>query len=416
MSLDHVIVVDEHASVRGGATRVAIDEARGLSAAGLSVTYFAAIGPVCAELTSERIRVVLLNQRRLLDAWTHPEVLYQSLWNAPAYHAMHELLDHMDPQSTIVHVHGFSQTISASPIRCAMDRGFPVISTLHDYFTVCPNGGFFDYKTGTVCERRPLSLSCVMTNCDKRNYPNKLYRLLRTHAQHHVCRMPSGVKHYITPSDAAARRVRNYLPNDAILFPLRNPCNVGRSEPARIRSQTYVAMVGRLSPEKGIETVVEAAKKTGTRILFIGDGPLRRTAEACGAHIVTGWVTHSEILKLLDGVRCLVFPSLVPETYGLSVVDAAARGIPSIVTDVCGVAEWITDGVTGWRIPPGDVQALAARLEAVKDDNLVEAAGTAVYTEYWRSPLSLGRHIKDLLEIYKQASMFPCDASSHAAS
>jgi len=403
VALRHVVIVDENATVRGGATRVAIDEARGLATAGIPVTYFSAIGPACAELETDGIRVLLLNQRRLIDAWTHPEVLYQSLWNRRAYHAMHGLLDHMDPRTTIVHVHSFSQTISASPIRCALDRGFRVISTLHDYFTVCPNGGFFDYKTGTVCERRPLSLSCAMTNCDKRNYPNKLYRLVRTHAQHHLCRMPSGVKHYITVSDASARRLRAYLPSDATFYSLRNPCVVEQHPPALIRSQTALAVIGRLSPEKGIAILVEAARKTRTKLLFIGDGPSRHIAERDGIHTVTGWVSHSEVLRLLNSVRFLAFPSLVPETYGLSVIDAAARGIPSIVTDICGVAEWITDGITGWRIPPANVDSLAACLDAAKDDNLLGAIGAAAYSQYWRTPHSLEAHIRDLLTIYERA-------------
>lgn len=381
---------------------MAIDEAIGLAAAGIRVTYFASIGPVCDELAAARLPVVVLGQKRLLEGRRDPRTIMQSLWNPTAYRAMDELLRPMDPRKTIVHIHDFSQSMSGSPIRCALSRGFKVISTLHDYFTVCPNGGFFDYPIGRPCERRPLSFDCVSRNCDKRNYLNKLYRVLKTQAQHQLGTMPSGVKHYIFLSQSSLGRLRKNLPSDATFFFLRNPCTVEKSPPVVARSQNVVAAIGRLSPEKGIDLLVEAASRTNTRLLFIGDGPLRHTAEASGTHRVTGWASRDDVHRLLNGVRCLAFPSLVPETYGLSVMDAAARGIPSIVTDVSGIAEWIDHGKTGWRIPAGDFKALAACLAEVKDDDIITDRGTAAYTKYWSEPLSVDIHVRDLLDIYQR--------------
>lgn len=401
MSLRHIIIIDDHATVCGGATRVAIDEARGLSAAGFLVTYLAAIGPICAELGSSSIRVILLDQHPLADSWKHPTAAFQSIWNRTAYRVMGELLDQANPQSTIVHVHGYSQTISASPVRCALDRGFEVVSTLHDYFAVCPNGGFFDYPMGHTCNRTPLSMSCISRNCDKRNYANKLYRVIKTIAQHRLSAMPSGLRTFIAVSESSFLRMKNYLPRDATFFLLQNPCSVSRAPPVAAATHNTVAAVGRLSPEKGIELLVRAARQTDTKLLFIGDGPLRHVAEAGGTYRVTGWVSHEEVLGLLNKVRCLVLPSLVPETHGLSVVDAAAKGVPSIVTDICGVAERIEHGKTGWRVPPGDVKALVAALDAVKNDSVVSNIGAAAYVGYWTAPLSLDSHIRAILKVYQ---------------
>ncbi len=65
--------------------------------------------------------------------------------------------------------------------------------------------------------------------------------------------------------------------------------------------------------------------------MFIGDGPLR-PIEATGAR-VTGWLSAEDVQRELEHARCLVFPSLWYETYGLVVNEAAARGIPAIVSD-----------------------------------------------------------------------------------
>lgn len=397
-----VVIIDEHATVTGGATRVAIDEAVALSAAGISVVYLAAIGPISMELQYSKVQVVLLEQHQLTDAWRHPTAALQGIWNTTAYRAMEDVLEQLDPDSTVIHVHSYSKTISASPVRCAVDRGFSVIATLHDYFAACPNGGFFDYPAGETCRRVPLSRDCIFRNCDKRNYANKVYRVTKAYVQREFSGMPGRVTNFIALSESSLSLIRPYLPRESQLFILPNPCSVSKTPPIDAATHSLVAVVGRLSPEKGIELIVRAAQLAGTKLLFIGDGPLRKTAEAGGTHSVTGWVSRTEVYSLFERVRCLVLPSLVAETYGLSVVDAAARGIPSIVTDICGVAERISHGQTGWRIPANDLDSLATSLTTITNDNLVSTVGRAAYTAYWAAPLTLDVHIKDLLQIYRR--------------
>ena len=399
-NIDSAIVIDSFASVTGGATRVAIDEAIGLAKRGISVTYFAAIGPIARELVDAGVSVLLLDEQALLSANRNPGVVFQSLWNSRAYSRFDALLRNCSRRSTVVHVHGFSQSMSASPIRCAIDRGFRVVSTLHDYFSACPNGGFFDYRVRTVCDRTPLSLSCVAHNCDKRGYSHKLFRVVRTIAQQRLGGLPESVRHFITPSKSAADRLRPHLPPDAKYHLLPNPCAVLRAPPVTVGNNSLVAVIGRLSPEKGIDELLVAARRSETRLIFIGDGPLRTSTESSGMHTVTGWVSRERVFDMLSSVRCVVLPSLVPETYGLSVVDAAARGVPSIVTEICGVAERIIHGQTGWRVPAGDLDALTSCLSLLRSNEIVNSVGAASYVEYWKSPLTVDAHISRLLDIY----------------
>ena len=64
-------------------------------------------------------------------------------------------------------------------LRTEILSGKKVILTLHDYFTLCPCGGFYDYKSKKVCNKSPMSLKCILCNCDKRNYPQKIWRVIR---------------------------------------------------------------------------------------------------------------------------------------------------------------------------------------------------------------------------------------------
>lgn len=397
-----VVVVNSFCRVEGGASRVAIDEAIGLSRRGVAVTFIGAIGPVCEELRAEPVEVICLDQRELAAAPYDPTIVLQGLWNRTAYRAMSKALQGRDARETIVHLHGFTQALSSSPVGCAVERGFKVVSTLHEYFTACPNGGFFDYVTESPCHRPPMSLQCMATNCDKRRYIHKAYRVLRTGVQRRLGRLPGGVSHYIALSKHSADVLRPYLPAKAKFFYLGNPVDVPQEPPVAVERNTAVIAIGRLDPEKGISLLVRAAKMANATVVFVGDGPLRGLAEQSGVCRVTGWLPRAGVLAELEKARCLAFPSLWYETFGLCVSEAAARGVPAIVSDATGAAERVENGVTGWHFRSGDAEDLVRYLRHVRNDDIISAAGRAAYARFWKRPPDLERHTDELLDVYRQ--------------
>src|SRR5579862_2234525 len=146
-----VVILNGFCHVQGGASRVAIDSAVGLADAGVDVTFLGAVGPVCEELARAPLKTVCLNQRDLINAQGSPKVIVQGLWNLKAARALDETLQRLDPKSTVVHLHGFSEALSSSPIHRALSRGYKVVCTLHDYFCACPAGGFYDFVSRQPC-------------------------------------------------------------------------------------------------------------------------------------------------------------------------------------------------------------------------------------------------------------------------
>jgi glycosyltransferase involved in cell wall biosynthesis len=395
-----IIVLNDYCHVQGGASRVAVDEAVALAELGEAVIFLGAVGPVCAELANAPLRVVCLNQPELLNVGKNPGVMLQGLWNRAAKQKMLELLQPLDPRCTIVHLHGYTKALTSSPVRAATERGFPVVCTLHDFYTACPNGAFFDFQQRVACPKRGLSLSCITSNCDKRHYIHKLYRVVRSVAQKYLGRLPSAVQHYITLSENSARLLRPYLPAAAQFHPLENINEVPQATPVDVASKQAIVAVGRLDIEKGVETLLAAAKHAKVPLVFVGDGPLRPLVEATPHCRVTGWVNAAQVLAELEQARCLVFPSLWYETYGLVVTEAAARGIPAIVSSIAAASERITHGVEGWHFPAGDVAALATLLTTVQNDATVQAAGAAAYARFWANPPTRTRHTHALQAIY----------------
>jgi glycosyltransferase involved in cell wall biosynthesis len=396
-----VVVLNDYCYVQGGASRVAIDEAVGLAAAGVNVTFVGAVGPVCEELKRASLRVVNLDQVELSSFLKHPEVAFQSLWNRAAYKSTRAVLKSLDRRSTIVHLHGYTKSISSSAIRFVADSGFSVVCTLHDFFSACPNGAFFNFVESKPCHLRALSTSCITTNCDKRHYAHKLYRVVRSLAQRQLGNFPNGVKEYIALSNKSAELLRPYLPSDAGVHFLRNPIDVDRESPVDVARRKSVIAIGRLDTEKGIAMLVDAARRAKSQLILVGEGPWRPYAEEYEGCKVTGWLPRREVMAELERARCLVFPSLWYETYGLVVEEAAARGVPSIVSDISAAAERVNDGVTGWHVRSGDTDDLVRCLNVIKDDAVVQKVGLAAFEHYWVDPSTPARHTAGLLNIYR---------------
>ncbi|MFC7052615.1 glycosyltransferase [Hansschlegelia quercus] len=395
-----VIVVNDFLHVQGGASRVAIDEAVALAGAGVDVTFFGANGPACAELVDAGIRLIDLDQPELLDAGKSPKVLLQGLWNAGAYKVMAEHLRGRDPRRVVVHLHGYTKSLTPAPAKAAADLGFQVVCTLHDFFSACPNGAFFDYQENRPCGRQALSFACVKAQCDKRGRAHKIYRLVRAQAQIRIGRFPAVVRNYIALSRRSTEILKPYLPSGSRIFPLENIIDIPPSPRVDVAANPTVVAVGRLDREKGVETLLAASEAAGIPIRFVGDGPLRPLVDAAPHAEATGWLSPTQVVAELDKARVLVFPSLWYETFGLVVSEAAARGVPSIVSDVSAASERVEPGRTGWVITAGSVESLAAALRETADGARVAAYGAAAYDAFWANPPNRERHVRELLDIY----------------
>lgn len=98
--------------------------------------------------------------------------------------------------------------------------------------------------------------------------------------------------------------------------------------------------------------------------------------------------------------RCLIFPSLWYETFGLVVAEAAARGVPAIVSDVSAAAERVVDGASGWVFRSGDLESLERCIALIGDSERVRAAGATAYRDYWARPSDPHCHATQLTAIY----------------
>ena len=174
-----VVVCLDYANVTGGLEKVAIDSAIGLKRAGHHPILFAASGPVAPSLIAAGIEVVCLGQSDLRSNSSKALAALQGIWNVEAGRALESLLKAQPHGETIVHVHGWARALSPSIASAIRAAGHPAVHTLHDYFLICPNGGFYNYQSNQTCTLQPLSAACWASHCDQKSYPRKLWRNAR---------------------------------------------------------------------------------------------------------------------------------------------------------------------------------------------------------------------------------------------
>ncbi|HEX8662606.1 MAG TPA: glycosyltransferase [Beijerinckiaceae bacterium] len=403
-----VVVIADFAEPSGGAQRVALESARALAEAGVAVTYVHAIGEGApAILDHPLVQTVGFG---LKDVWDQPAVqaARSGVWNGAAAECLKGVLAALPTGPTVVHVHQWTRAFSPAILPVCLDSGLPVAITLHDYFLACPNGVYYRFDKDEPCTLRPLSLACIAAPSDPKSYAHKAVRVLRTALTQRALR--SRPFHAVHVSDRGRDTIAPFLPETVRHHRVDNPVAVARGEPAAIAEDARIAFVGRLTREKGADLVALAAREAGLPALFIGEGPLADEIRRIdpGAELM-GWRSPEEVRALLAGqVRAVVAPSRWYETGPLTVYEAAAAGVPAVVSVRAGAAEKVFEGETGYTVEP-DVPALAQALRRLADIETARRLGRSAYDRYWAAPLTPERHAARLLDVYA-AMLAPASA------
>ena len=157
----------------------------------------------------------------------------------------------------------------------------------------------------------------------------------------------------------------------------------------------HVLYVGRLSEEKGLRELADAARDMS--LVVVGDGPLRDLVPQA-----TGFIPPGELGVYYERASVVVVPSR-REGYGMTAREAMAFGRPVVATAVGGLVDAVEDGLTGLLVPPGDVTALRAALERLLGDRELRARLGIAARAKAAERFSVTREVDALREAYETA-------------
>lgn len=398
--LRNIIIINDFGFINGGAGKVAITSAKLLAKQGYNVTFLTAMPPIDKEMTEIGIKVVCLNQKDILSNPNRFQAMYQGIWNAKAAIALEGILSQYRMEETIVHFHCWMKALSCSLWKVMAKSKIKVAVTLHDYFLFCPNGGLFNYQKLIICQKQPSSVSCLLCNCDSRNYLQKIWRFIRQMVQSFWLLRNKNIS-FISISDLNEKVSRTRLNHISHKwYRLQNPIEINNHSFVNITNNDIYLFVARLSAEKGVELFCQAITELNLKGCVLGDGYLKDSLQKKYPNIAfAGWVSGDKKENLIRKGKALVFPSLWYEGAPLTIIEMKSYGLPCIVPDKCAASEEIVDGKTGFVFESGSITSLKEAL--IRCENCeIEVLQKNISDSFDPNMYSEDTHLKSLVSIY----------------
>jgi glycosyltransferase involved in cell wall biosynthesis len=330
-----------------------------------------------------------------------------TVWNRRAAREFGALVEREQPD--IVHCTNTFPLISPAACHAAHRAGAPVVQALHNYRWLC--AGTYLMRDGAPCEEcvgRSIPWPAIRHRCYRHSAAASAVVAGMQVVHRTLGNWVSKVDAFFTLTQFAKERLAaGGFPAERIHV----KSNSVHPDPGEGRGAGgYVVFVGRLSPEKGVATLLEAWRADASLppLVIAGDGPLLeqvKLAAAQGQRLSwRGQLPLTQVHELIGNAVALVMPSVWYETFGRTIAEAFATGTPAIVSRLGAMAELVEDGRTGWHFQAGEARDLAAaihRLQAMPSTEL-DAMRRAARSEYERR-FTPARNYARLIEIYEIA-------------
>ena len=259
---------------------------------------------------------------------------------------------------------------------------WPVVKMMHGYFGTCIGGQkAHAFPRITACTRTfgPACIALYLPRHCGQYRPLQMIDEFRWASRQRDL-LPRYAAIVTASTHMADEYRRTGLPPSKIIAAPLFPTIDTPLTPRPLPPSSTVLFASRMTPIKGGDVAVRAVAEAGrllgrpVKLLMAGGGPQRARLESLAAalHVdatFTGWVSDAARLDLIRRASVLAVPSLWPEPFGLSGLEAAVHGVPAVAFDVGGIREWLRDGVNGVLVrEAGDAGALARALTQVLGD------------------------------------------------
>jgi glycosyltransferase involved in cell wall biosynthesis len=296
-------------------------------------------------------------------------------------------------------------TISPAVLGPIRRAGVPVVMNVQNFRLACPNG--LHYSRGEICTRclGGREYWCVLRNCEGSLLKSGGYAL-RNAVARWTGAFTSNVDVFTPPTSFHARWLADQGIEDGRIHVIPNMVD-DVAAGGLAGGGEYVGFAGRVSPEKGVEVLLEAARRL-PNVPFRIAGSFERMphlpASAPSNVRFLGHLGPQELSAFYAGARAVVVPSVWFEGLPTVIPQAMLRSLPVIASDVGGLRDVIDDGITGFLFPMGDAAQFADRIKTLWDDpgraaSMGGAARAKALREYSRD-----RYHERLMEAFAAAT------------
>ena len=322
--------------------------------------------------------------------WGKVHLAFQNIWSQKTYQDIKDLIKKEKPD--IAHFHNIWYLVTPSAYFACKDAGVSVVQTLHNFRMFCVNGLLL--RDGKVCEEclGHLPWRGVKYGCYRKS---RLYSLpiAVTEGMHHIAgTWKDKVNAYIALTEFGKKKfIQCGLPEGKIFV---KPNFLAVPPEPSFTHRDYSIFLGRLSHEKGLSILIDAAKNLNNSGLpvkckIVGDGPLMKElrekvkAEKINGIEFIGRKTSHECMELLKDARFMIMPAICYENFPMAIREAFACGKPVVASNLGAMAELVEDQKTGLLFEPGDHEDLAAKIRwMLKNEDACFAMGKNARREF----------------------------------
>ena len=295
------------------------------------------------------------------------------IYSGQAIREIQELL--LIEKPDIIHIHNLYPLISPAILGECYRIGIPIVMSVHNYRLICPNGLLF--TKGKICEKCVMGKEywCIVRNCERNILKSIGYSI-----RNWVARKNGSYNKYIGKFICLTNFQWDHLVSSG--FPSKKMAVI----PNMISQTTinnygidyngdgeYVGFIGRISPEKGLLVLAEAARLCPGIPFKIAGGLNKYFNKNMAPQNVDciGHITQAEILNFYRHARFIIFPSIWYEGFPITLLESMIAGKPIVCSNIGGLPEIVEDGKTGYLFEAGNPVDLSRKIKMLWDNNLI---------------------------------------------
>ena len=366
---------------------------------------FAAEASLMERRGHDVVRYCAHNDR--VNEYSSVSLAAKTIWNRDSYTEFRSLLRRQRPD--VCHFHNTFPLISPAAIRAAKAERIPVVLTLHNFRLLCPGATFL--RAGAVCQEcagRQFPWPAILHACYRNSRAASATVGLMLFTHRIIGTWSHAIDRYIALTDLARQRfLEGGIAEEKIVV---KPNFIEPDPGFSSQRGRHALFVARLSPEKGVDTLLEAWRllEAPIPLRIAGDGPLaERVMQATRDDRRIQWLGHlssDRVTSEMKKAYCLIVPSIWFEGgLPLTILEAFATGLPVVASKIGAMAELIEHQDTGLHFAAGDPAQLAERIRWCWDHpGELSGLGRRARARFERSYTAEANY-RQLMSIYQSA-------------
>jgi len=394
---------------RGGADVVYLNTGELLESFGHEIIYFSQSHENNYHCSTEKYfikKVSFFNNNIFRKLFSIPRFFY----SFESYRKLEKLILFSKP--SIAHIHLFKGYLTPSIFRVLKKYNIPTVLTIHDYGYICPHNLLLDGHM-LICEKcvNSYSFNCVIHKCNRGSY---LFSLLSTFEfiyQKYLFPPKKYLNKIISVSKFSEKLHIKSVFDTSLMTHIYNFSPIVSGDYYSCydsySNEKYFLFFGRLSKEKGIDTLISAwskrERKTVLKIVGIGSeyNRIKRLSEEFKNIEVIGFKDGEELKAIIKNSFFVIIPSEWYENNPMTIIESYAYGIPVIGSKIAGIPEIVNDKNTGFLFEMKNSLELSDIIEYVENISNEEYNRMSINAkEFYNKYFHPNKHYIELMNLY----------------